>query len=141
MPLLRRRSLLKRSGNIYGCGGECPTNCTSNCPSNCSSNCSSNCPSNCSSNCSSNCAFNCPKNTFCEIACSRTDTSCPPVMNSDICKTVTCLRDCNSDICTNCALADTCVAESCESSDLCNDFQCNCNINTCPPVSHINDAL
>lgn len=118
MPLVRRRVLLKRTGNSYSCSGNCSSNyCASYCAGldGCY-NCSNSCSSNCSSDCVDTCASDCIK-----VICKKDAVICPELE--------TCVGDCSPIQCHNCALADTCTNDNirpCEEGPV-----CTCNTD-CP---------
>ena len=102
MPLVRRRALLKRSGNSYSCSGNCNLNyCASYCTGldgcyNCSNKCTSNCLEDCADVCSSDC-----RPVICHN-CAQADT-CSPIRpnpcspDQPLCKVDKCGCDCASD--------------------------------------------
>lgn len=105
MPLVRRRVLLKRSGNSYSCSGNCSSNyCASYCTGldgcyNCSNKCTSNCTSDCVDTCSPNCTQICK------------DAVCTQLVQP-------CATDCSPVACHNCAKADTCKHVLCEKDEI-----------------------
>lgn len=120
MPLVRRRVLLKRTGNSYSCNGNCSSNyCASYCSEldgcyNCSNKCTSNCLEDCVDTCSPNCARIC-KDAICTKLVQPCATDCKPVA------------------CLNCAKADTCTNDNirpCEEGPV-----CTCNTD-CPQKFH-----
>ena len=105
MPLVRRRVLLKRTGNSYSCSGNCNLNyCASYCSEldgcyNCSNKCTSTCLEDCVDTCSSNCTRICK------------DAVCTQLVQP-------CASDCKPVACLNCAKADTCKHILCEKDEI-----------------------
>ena len=107
MPLVRRRVLLKRTGNSYSCSGNCSSNyCASydgsldgcyNCSNSCASNCLRDCADSCASDCSPVICYNCaladlcspdqpnpcrPDQPICKDCCDRA-SHCPSKLQTD----------------------------------------------------------
>ena len=130
MPLVRRRVLLKRTGNSYSCSGNCSSNyCASYCSEldgcyNCSNKCTSNCLEDCVDTCSPNCTQIC-KDAICTQLVEPCATDCYPVA------------------CHNCAKADTCGSNVICSTDqpLCKKDICGCDcVSNCPSKFQTDDV-